>query len=233
MKNTNDHVDPVGRKAIRSLKLAGIVALAVLVPSCGGNLLGLPQGPAPDIYTLTPKSTFDKGLPKVKWQLVVDQPTAARGLDTRRIALHPSPTQIKYYAGARWTDRAPDMVQTLLLESFENTNKIVAVGRQTIGLRSDFDLAIDLREFQAEYHSGNDIPDVRVRMNVKIIKQPRQEIIASKNFEYVAKSKGTSVNDVVLAFDDALGKVLRRVVEWTLITANKSAEETRIKALTP
>ncbi len=228
MRNT----DSAGRSA-RAVRLGAVLALALLVPGCGGNLLGLPEGPAPDIYTLTPKSTFDNDLPKVKWQLVVDQPTAARGLDTDRIALHPEPTEIKYYAGARWTDRAPDMVQTLMLESFENTGKIVAVGRQTIGLRSDFNLVSDLREFQAEYTKGNDIPSVRVRINVKIVKQPRQQIIASNNFERVVEAKGPSVNDVVLAFDDALGKVLRRVVEWTLVTANKSAQDTKAAIRVP
>ena len=217
----------------KRLSIAVVAALALTVPGCGGNLLGLPEGPAPDIYTLTPKSTFDENLPAVKWQLVVDQPTAARGLDTNRIALHPSETEIKYYANARWTGRAPDMVQTLLLESFENTGKIVAVGRQTIGLRSDFDLASDLREFQAEYTPGNPVPSVRVRVNVKIIKQPRQEIIASENFERVAEANGSSVKDVVQAFDDALGKVLRRVVEWTLVTANQSAQQTRSRLTVP
>jgi cholesterol transport system auxiliary component len=125
------------------------------------------------------------------------------------------------------------MVQTLMLESFENTGKIVAVGRQTIGLRSDFNLVSDLREFQAEYTKGNDIPSVRVRINVKIVKQPRQQIIASNNFERVVEAKGSSVNDVVLAFDDALGKVLRRVVEWTLVTANKSAQDTKAAIRVP
>ena len=236
MKNTNRGAERQSRKRAGrtgTLKFAVLVALISVVPACGGSLLGLPAGPAPDIYTLTPKSTFDADLPMVKWQLVVDQPTAARGVDTARIALHPTDTEIKYYAGSRWTDRAPDMVQTLLLESFENTGKIVAVGRQTIGLRSDFDLATDLREFQAEYTPGSDIPKVRVRLNVKIIKQPRQEIIASENFERVVDAKGSTVNDVVLAFDDALGKVLRRVVEWTLVTANESAQQTRLRTRLP
>jgi cholesterol transport system auxiliary component len=228
MRNTNRVVGPTGLG-----RLAAVIALALLLPGCGGNLLGLPEGPAPDIYTLTPKNTFDSDLPTVKWQLVVDQPTAAGGLDTDRIAVHPDPTEIKYYAGARWTDRAPDMVQTLMLESFENTGKIVAVGKQTIGLRSDFNLVSDLREFQAEYKPGSQIPSVRVQINVKIVKQPRQQIIASNNFERVVEAKSADIKDVVLAFDDALGKVLRRVVEWTLVTANKSAEDSKAAVTVP
>jgi cholesterol transport system auxiliary component len=228
MRNTNRVVGPTGLG-----RLAAVIALALLLPGCGGNLLGLPEGPAPDIYTLTPKNTFDSDLPTVKWQLVVDQPTAAGGLDTDRIAVHPDSTEIKYYAGARWTDRAPDMVQTLMLESFENTGKIVAVGKQTIGLRSDFNLVSDLREFQAEYKPGSQIPSVRVQINVKIVKQPRQQIIASNNFERVVEAKSADIKDVVLAFDDALGKVLRRVVEWTLVTANKSAEDSKAAVTVP
>lgn len=214
----------------RTLAIVSLFGLA----GCSGGLLGLPaQGPAPDLYNLTPKSTFAEELPKVDWQLVVDEPTAARGLDNNRIALRPEPTEIKYYANARWSDRAPLMIQTLMLESFENTGKIVAVGKQTIGLRSDFDLISDLREFQAEYEPGDEIPSVRVRLNVKIVKQPRQEIVGSQNFERVVKAEGSTVKDVVLAYDEALGKVLRRVVEWVLIEAEAVKKADKAKSARP
>ena len=112
------------------------------------------------------------------------------------------------------------MVQTLLVESFENTGRIVAVGRQAFGLRSDFNLKSELREFQAEYGVQGEAPLVRVRLNVKIIQQPRRDIIASQNFEATATAGGTAMADIIAAFDDALGKVLRRVIEWTLVTAD-------------
>ena len=73
---------------------------------------------------------------------------------------------------ARLVREKRDLVEslTLLVESFENTGKIVAVGRQAIGLRSDFNLKSELREFQAEYFGGAKIPTVRVRINTKLIK---------------------------------------------------------------
>ena len=43
------------------------------------------------------------------------------------------------------------MVQILVVEFFENAKKILGVGREQIGLRSDFVLKNELREFQAEY----------------------------------------------------------------------------------
>ena len=62
--------------------------------------------------------------------------------------------QIEYYARAQWSDRAPQMVQTLMIESFENSQRIIAVGRDVVGLRADFILKSELREFQAEYFNG-------------------------------------------------------------------------------
>lgn len=195
--------------------VAGAGALSGALGGCG-NIL--PVAPPSNLYTLTPKSTFRPDLPTVAWQLVVEEPLAAGGLDTNRIAIQPTALELKYYAEARWTERAPRMVQTLLVESFENTGRIVAVGRQAVGLRSDYNLKSELREFQAEMADETKTPKVRVRLNAKLVRQPRQEIIASDNFEQLMACKSGAIVDVVAAFDEALGKVLRRVVEWTLTT---------------
>lgn len=204
----------------RTAWLASLLALVVVaLAGCEGGLLPGLTGPAPDLYTLTPKSTFDAALPRADWQLVVEEPVAAGGLNTTRIALRSRPIELKYFAGAQWTERAPRMVQTLLVESFENSGKIVSVGRQAIGLRSDFNLKGELREFQAEYAAAGAAPIVRVRLNAKIVKQPRRVITASENFEATAQANSTAMIDVIDAFDVALGKVLRHIVEWSLKTA--------------
>ena len=202
-----------GRRRL-CIVLSMLPALVIILTGCEGILPGL--GPPPKLYTLTPKSTFAADLPKADWQLVVEEPLAAGGLNIVRIALRSKPTNLNYFAGAQWTERAPRMVQTLLVESFENSGRIIAVGRQAIGLRSDFNIKSELREFQAEYAQENVAPLVRVRLNAKIVKQPRRDIIASANFEAVAQAEANSIDDVVVAFDTALGKVLRQVVEWTL-----------------
>ena len=199
-----------------SIRTAVVFAMS-LFAGCGQLI---PQGPAADLYNLTPKSTFPGGIPDATWQLVVEEPVAAGGLDTDRIALRPSPTQLKYFAGARWAERAPRMVQTLLVESFENSGHIMAVGRQAIGLRSDFNLKTELREFQAEYFDGTQQPpQVRVRINAKIIAQPSQEIVGSRTFEAVMAAPVNRVDEIVGSFDDALGRVLKQLVDWVLKTA--------------
>ncbi len=203
-------------RTIRSLAL--LVLLALPLAACVENLLP-GSGPPPALFTLTPKNTFATDLPQASWQLVVEEPLASGGLNTERIALQSSPTRVEYFAGSQWTVRAPQMVQTLLVESFENSGRIVSVGRQAIGLRSDFNLLTEMREFQAEYGPTEPAPTIRVRLNAKLIRQPERAIIASQNFEAQATATGTDMESVVAAFDVALGKVLRRTVEWTLRTA--------------
>ena len=197
-----------------------IASLALMLSACTGVLPG--GGPPPSFYTLSPKSSFSADIPKVNWQLVVENPATSGALSTQRIALTHDPVQIEYFGGARWTERAPQMVQTLLVESFENSGKIIAVGRQAIGLRSDFNLKSDLREFQAEYDQEGEAPMIRVRVNAKIIRQPKRQIVASRTFERKIRADSTVMRDVVRAFDKALGTVLKRVVEWTLITADQA-----------
>src|SRR3546814_20406305 len=71
-----------------------------------------------------------------------------------------------YYAGAQWIDDAPYMVQRLLIESFENSQRIVGVGRPSVSLRSDFVLRVELRAFQAQYDQNREAPTIHGRIDV-------------------------------------------------------------------
>jgi cholesterol transport system auxiliary component len=203
-------------------------ALATVLSGCAG-LQTLQNVTKPvDLYDLTPKSTFASDLPEVKWQVVVEEPTAASSVNTDRIAVKPNAFVVKYFPEARWVDRAPLLVQTLLVESFENTGKVTSVGRRVIGLSSDFTLISELREFQAEVGGGENAPfSIRVQLNMKIVKEPDGLIVASKNFGREVESASDDMLDVVAAFDVALGKAMRDSVEWTVREVARIGGESR------
>ncbi len=197
----------------RPFALLGL-AMALVLSSCiNAELPG--SGPGPKLYELSAKSTFDPNLPDVKWQMVVSEPVAANHIDTTRIALKPTPLAVEYYKGVAWADRAPRMVQTLIIESFERTNKILAVGRDGAGLRADYALRTELREFVAIYGEGP-VPQILVRMNAKLVKMPERMIVADDTFESRIPAAGGDIDSVVTAYNEAMGKVLKRLVEWTL-----------------
>ncbi|GAB4359213.1 MAG: hypothetical protein Kow00114_11970 [Kiloniellaceae bacterium] len=212
----------LGRR--RLLRAAAALPVMALAPGCSLPVPG--QGPPPELFRLTPKSTFREDLPAVDWQLVLEPPVADAGLNTTRIALQRSPTQIEYYARSGWADRAPLMMQTLMVESFENSGRIVSIGRESIGLRADFILKSELRELQAVYYGGG-APQAWVSVNVKLVQMPRRAIVASQSFDGRVPAAADSLPQIIEAFDEAAGKVLRHIVEWTLIEGEKAYREAR------
>lgn len=212
-KNTNLYGGIQDRR--RLLKTSTLLALGALTSACTGVLPG--TGPPPRLFRLSPKNTFPEGLEPVGWQLVIGPPLAPAGLATTRIALHRAAVELEYYARANWTDLAPAMIQTLIVESFENSGKIVAVGRESLGLRADFILKVELREFQSEY-SASAPPNAHVQLIAKLVKMPQRTIIGSESFESKVAASADRIEDIVGAFDEALGKSLKKLVIWTLQT---------------
>lgn len=196
---------------------AAALALAVILASAVGGCALPGSGDPAQLYVLSPKNSFPADLPKVEWQLAVETPIAAAGYNTARIALQRTPLTLDYFADAAWSDVAPSMVQTLIVESFENTGRIVGVSRESVTLRPDYVLRTELREFQAEYHPEAQRPPlVRVRLVALLIRMPDRAIVASQSFERTERAAGPDMKAITAAFDEALGGVLKRLVEWTL-----------------
>jgi cholesterol transport system auxiliary component len=160
-------------------------------------------------------TNFPPGLPPVKWSLVVDEPTAARQIDTSRIALMNGPFRVEYYADVEWTDTAPAMVQLLLLQSFQNTGRlpVVAPTRQTFA--TAFLLLSNLRKFQVE-NDASGTPQATVVLEATLLKMPRRTPVSTVRFEKAIPVDSKSTETLTAAFDASLGDVMLRVVDWTL-----------------
>jgi cholesterol transport system auxiliary component len=191
--------------------LSSIVALAIT--GCA-SLLGL--RPAPHLYRVTPKNTYPANLPHPSGQLLVDVPLAPAGLDTGRIALSRSAVSIDYFADSEWIDRAPLMVQTALLDSFENSKAITAIDRESVGLRADLILRTDIRHFEAVYTSRDEAPEVWVAISARLVDPSGRDVVANASFEGRRRAEGNDIPQIVLAFDEALGDVMKDIVVWTV-----------------
>ncbi len=204
---------------IKYCRFPGFLVLAWFLSGCG-SLSTLNSASRPtDLYLLTPKSTFDSSLPRVKHQIVIPEPTATAAVATDRITVQPTPLQVEYLPRARWVDRAPLIIQTLLIESYENSGKVDAVGRSSVDLRPDYVVVTDVREFQARVPVNSDPSaplEVHVRLNIKIVDAGFDRIIASKSFEELVATTDDAAPDIIAAFDEALGDVMRDAVEWSL-----------------
>jgi cholesterol transport system auxiliary component len=186
-------------------------AAALLLSGCA-SLLGLQ--PSPHLYRVTPKSTYPTNLPHRTAQILIDVPLAPAGLDTPRIALSRSAVSIDYFADSEWTERVPLLVQTALLESFENSGAIAAIDRESIGLRADFILKTEIRHFEALYDAPNGAPEVWVAIIARLVNPSGRDIVAHALFERRKRAAANDLGQIVLAFDEVLGAVMEDIVVW-------------------
>jgi cholesterol transport system auxiliary component len=200
-------------------------AVALALAGCA-SLLGV--GPAPHLYRVTPKSTYPANLPHPAAQLLVDVPLVPAGLDTSRIALTRSAVSIDYFADSEWTARVPLLVQTALLQSFENSKTITAIDRESVGLRADFILMTEIRHFEAIYDSSNEAPNVRVEIIARLVSPSDRAIVAQASFEQRHPASANEIPQIVLAFDEALGGVMEDIIVWTVSNPALSAKRRRL-----
>jgi len=192
---------------------AGALALTGLALSACVSVF--PNDTAPmQRYRLSAPDAPAPGAAPVDWQLIVEAPTAARALDTQRIALTRSAQMYEYYADVEWAERAPRLVQSLLVQGFENSGKIVAVSRRAVGVRADLALVSDLRRFEVDY--PNRTPVARVGVYLKIVRQPSGAIAAARLIEAEAPAARDSADAVALAFEEAAQAAVQDAVSWTL-----------------
>ena len=190
----------------------GFALVAILCGSCGI----LSEAPKRQLYRADPTLSFAAPLPHTTAQLLVAVPNAPAGLDTARIALSRSPVSLDYFFDAEWTDRVPLLVQSAMIEGFERSGAVPAVGRDSAGLRADFFLETDIRDFSAVYDSPAEPPLVSVVINVKLIKIPDRKIVGQSSTTRRQRAAANGVPEVVRAFDAALGGVVEEVVRWAV-----------------
>ena len=195
------------------IAVIAIIALAPLLAGCGGLLSSAPERP---LYRVSPKFTFRAGLPHVAAQLLIATPLAPAGLDTERIALSKSPVSLNYFADAQWADRTPFLVQTALVNGFEKSGALPAVGPDSGGLSADFVMETAIDHFEAIYDSPKGAPLIRVALEVKLVRMPGRRIVAHTSVSREQRAAANAVPDIVRAFEGALGGAVEDVVSWTV-----------------
>ena len=194
----------------------GRLALSTLVLGVTGCSLPLSGDPARRVR-LTPAEEFPPSMPAVGWTLLIDEPTATLSLNSAKVAYIGSKNEIEYLATAVWASRAPEMVMELLVESFQNSNRILTVGDRRSRIRPDFELKSRLTSFQFE-EADEDSGLVRVTLETTLIQRPRRNALSSLSFESTASVSPRTLDNIVAAFDESLRDVMEQAVEWTLQT---------------
>jgi cholesterol transport system auxiliary component len=188
--------------------IAGAMVLALSLAGC--SVLGLgSKEPSPAFDLSAPPPAARVG--GIRGQLVIPEPTAMSVLDTERIVVRPEPGQVATLGGAQWSDRLPKLLQTRVLQAFENSGRLRAVGRPGEGITGDYQLLIDVRAFQLTVVPS---PAGEVELAVKILNNQSGRIVAGRVFRASSPAAGTDGPQAVAAIDAAFQDVTAQLVRW-------------------
>jgi cholesterol transport system auxiliary component len=108
------------------------------------------------------------------------------------------------------------VVQGTLIEAFEASGRMQSVGRDTEGLKSDYLLVTDIRDFQARYAAPDTPPTAVVRIVAKLIAARTRTIVMSTDARGEVAASQNNVASVIAAFNQALTTVQQKIVQAAL-----------------
>ncbi|PZU91789.1 MAG: ABC transporter [Chelatococcus sp.] len=180
---------------------ASAVACALLMAGC--------SGPTPTTYDLTAPSGFGKvGGPHSA--MVVAQPTTVQAIDSDRVIVKDSTGALSFVGGAQWADRVPALVQTRLVQTFENAGRIAWIARPGDRITPDVQLNTDIRAFNIDTASGTAV----VEITAKIVGDRTGEIRRARVFTARVPASASDGAAAAQALDQALSQVLIDIVRW-------------------
>ncbi|MFN3507498.1 MAG: ABC-type transport auxiliary lipoprotein family protein [Allorhizobium sp.] len=194
---------------VRRLLLASVLApsLSLGLASCGSKASN-------DTFDLTASvSEVATAASARNRQLLVADPSALKALDSEQILVRVSGAEIRYLSQSQWSDRLTRVVQSKLVEAFENTGRLGGVGRPGQGLAIDYQLITDVRSFEIAAE-GTDRGVVEI--SAKLLNDRNGTVKAQRVFRAEVPSSGSDSSAYVAALDRAFARVTADMVAWTL-----------------
>lgn len=189
-----------------------VVLLAVVaLPGCA--LLGGGSTPL-DTYELSAPEPSTRGKRRKGVQVLVAEPAALKALDGQNIVIKPAPDEIAFLNGAQWSDRLPKIVQAGLIETFQQSRRLGAVGRPGEGLAIDYQVTTEIRAFEVRTGSVGDV--AYVELHVRVLNDRNGVVRSSRDFSASAPVIGSTNADFVRALDNAFDQAAVEIVNWSI-----------------
>ena len=185
---------------MKKLVLAAAMALAA---GCFGGLKD--EVPAPLIYRVeAPKLAPGAALPA---DLMIAIERSAPGLDGSGIAVRWPGNRLDYVAAARWADNLPELLQSALIESFQDSGRLRSVQGDIGRFRATHSLVIDVRRFEADY-TGGGLPVAEVSFAATLGRTSDRRVLTSFTVSAGEAAAANRQSSVVAALNAAFNRAV-------------------------
>jgi phospholipid/cholesterol/gamma-HCH transport system substrate-binding protein len=177
------------------------------------RMTGASTPPPKTVYNLQAAAAPASPGKPLRGQLVIPEPSTVVMFDTQRILFSPANDSAEF-ANSQWADTTPRLLQARLIQSFENYDIAHAPLRNADGAEVDYQLLIDIREFQVAAGSQ---PTAKIAFSVRILNK-QGKVVAARVFSASQAVEKVEPAAVVAAFDAAFANIARELIAWTVQT---------------
>lgn len=198
-----------------------VAALAIIATLLLGSITGCSVFPKPQVqrtFLFSPLPPLPAVQVAVETMLPVTlrlaTPDASAPLSGSNILVMPAPQEYNAYAGVCWRDQVPTLLHDRLVQRFRQQGRWTAVVDEQSRVRSDILLTSYLTAFESRYTQGNSV--VVIGLNVQLINEARQEVLAERQFEIQQPSSDQRIEAIVETFGRATDELIHELIDWTL-----------------
>jgi cholesterol transport system auxiliary component len=188
------------------LRTSIIVSASLALAACSGVFES--DLAAPQSYVLRVPPAATPGLVSGSASIRVERPDAGPGLASERIALLRSGQRFDFYAASRWAAPAPDVVESVLVDTLRATGLFSAVFDDSAPFAPSYNLRCNLRRFEADYTKGGNAPTVFVTLDCTIGRHRDRALISSFTASGSAAAAEDRLTAVVAAFESATASAM-------------------------
>jgi cholesterol transport system auxiliary component len=187
-----------------------IAAVAALAAGCFGGVRE--PAPPPLIYRVDAPSLAAGAALPVDLKVIVS--ATAPGLDETGIAGRWPGQRLDYLAGARWADRLPALVESALVEAFQDSGRLRSVQGDLGRFRASHTLVVEVRRFEADYTAGG-TPAAQVSLAVTLGRASDRRVLAA----FTASASEGAAENRQSAIVQALGAAFSRAANEAAVRA--------------
>ena len=188
----------------RLLSGLSIGAAAVALAACG-------SAASPTFDLSAARDVAPKKRGTLSGQLLVYEPVALAVYDSDRLVVKGLSQSLSYLPKAQWADRLPRLVQTRMIQSYENANRFKSVGRPGDQITATMVLNSEIRAFQIQ----EDTREALVEISAKVVSGGSGRIERAQLFTTRVPVTAIDASGATAALDQALQATLAKLVGWT------------------
>jgi cholesterol transport system auxiliary component len=181
-------------------RLGAVLLVAGLAAACS-------SAPPPTTFDLSAASARGR---TITGQVLVAEPAAVQALSAQQLLVRDESGTISFLGQAQWADNLPRLVQTRLIQTFENASNLKGVTRPSSGAVADVQLVSEIRSFQISTPSNQAV----VEISAKVVSDQSGRILNGRIFRAHVPVATVDGPNAARALDEALSSVMLDVVRW-------------------